>query len=93
VADGRHGKGSGHGGHVHEEAFSGAGVNTERSASTRRASQRVRAGSSSSLTWKSFPRSQSRSHKNEIPSSALIGRGCHVERTVATCGRTVAKLK
>ena len=93
VADGRHGEGSGHGGHVHEEAFSGAGVNTERSASTRRASQRVRAGSSSSLTWKSFPRSQSRSHKNEIPSSALIGRGCHVERTVATCGRTVAKLK
>jgi hypothetical protein len=51
VADGRHGEGSGHGGHVHEEAFSGAGVNTERSASTRRASQRVRAGSSSNLTF------------------------------------------
>ena len=47
VADGRHGEGSGHGGHVHEEAFSGAGVNTERSASTRRASQRVRARGSS----------------------------------------------
>lgn len=47
VADGRHGEGSGHGGHAHEEVFSGAGVNTERSASTRRASQRVRARGSS----------------------------------------------
>ena len=37
VADGRHGEGSGHGGHAHEEVFSGAGLNTERSASTRRA--------------------------------------------------------
>ena len=81
VADGRHGEGSGHGGHVHEEAFSGAGVNTERSASTRRASQRVRAGSSSISLGKVFRDLDITISK--MPSSALIGRGCHVERPVA----------